>query len=158
MNQPRLLTIIVSLTAFAPNGLSAEILYPPAPNGLSAEILYPPAPNSTVSVSQCGAHPTVADGSSPFNGGVTPDPSVHTCMIGFGTTEGRSPFPTIVDGTTQDHVAPICTTQIGGLLTMWEVALTAAGIRFAWKNLVIGGNPVPLKWISWICQYPWAPD
>jgi hypothetical protein len=145
MNQPRLLTVIVSLAAFAPNGLYAGTVYPPAPD-------------TTVSVFECGAHPKVVEGSSPFNGSVTLDPSAQTCAIGFGTTEGRSPFSTTVDGTRQDHVAPICTTQIGGPLTMWEVALTAASIRFTWKDLAIGGEPVPLPWISWICLYPWPPS
>ena len=44
MNQTRLLAIIASLVACAPNGLSAETL---SAETLSAETVYPPAPNAT---------------------------------------------------------------------------------------------------------------
>ena len=135
MNQTRLLTIIASLVACAPNGLSAETL--------SAETVYPPAPNATVSVYACGANPIVAVGSSPYNGSVTPTPdlSLYTCTIGFATTAQKSPFT----------VVPICTAQIQGPRTKWTVALTADEIQFVWDK-VIFGTRVPPERISWICQ------
>ncbi len=131
MNQPRLLTVVASLMAFAPNGLAAEIVYPPASN-------------TTVSVSECGANPTVVVGSSPFNGRVIPDqdPSLYTCTIGFATTGLRSPFTIVV---------PTCTTQIQGQRTKWTVALTADYIKFIWDKVIVGVR-VPPQWISWNCQ------
>ncbi len=145
MNHVRILTTIAGLVAFAPNG------------GEAAQTLYSPAPDTTVSVSECGAHPRIAEGSSPYNGSVTPDPSVHNCLIYFFTPgKTLSPFNTVVDGTTGDHVGPICTAQIQGPRTRWSVLVTAAGISFTWGD--VPGKSAPPEWISWICEYPWPPD
>jgi hypothetical protein len=127
-----------------------------APNGAWAQRLDSPAPDATVSVHDCGAHPRIAEANSPYNGSVTPDPSVHDCGIYFSTPGTRSPFQKIVDGTKEDHVGPICTTQIEGPRRRWVVGVTAAGIRFSWGD--VPGKSAPQEWISWICEYPWPPD
>ena len=137
MNQTRVLPIIAGLVAFTPTGLSAATV--------------------GVFASNCGANPIVAAGSTPYNGSITPDPSVHNCEIYFYPPGyPKTPFQVVVDGTTGDHVAPICTAQIQGPRTKWSVLVTAAGISFSWGD--VPANPVPPQWISWICEYPWTPD
>jgi hypothetical protein len=111
-------------------------------------------PVSTVAVSECGTNWQLVAGSSPYQGTVMPGSGTLSCEISFVP----SPFRAIVDGSTNDFVAPICTTQIDGARVKWTVQLTAAGISFAWDENLSVSDALPPGWISWICQYPWTPS